>query len=79
VGLDVGEGQWSLYWTARRQPVPCRLVPVLAGWADLDGRETAADIQPRQPILVDPRKIALSARGNLLAAISMALSMSGVL
>ena len=37
-------GEWSLYWTAHRQPVPCRLVPVLAAWADLDVRESAADI-----------------------------------
>jgi len=40
VRLDAGEGQWSLYWTMRGQPVPCRLVPVLVGWADLDRRET---------------------------------------
>jgi hypothetical protein len=36
------------------RPVPCRLVPVLAGWADLDEREAAADIQARRPILIDP-------------------------
>jgi site-specific recombinase XerD len=46
--------EWSLYWTARGQPVPCRLVPVLAAWADLDERESAADIEPRHPILTDP-------------------------
>jgi hypothetical protein len=34
--------------------VPCRLVPVLAGWADLDQRESEADIEPRHPILIDP-------------------------
>ncbi len=34
--------------------MPCRLVPLLAGWADLDERESAADIEPDQPILVDP-------------------------
>ena len=50
----VGEGQWSLYWTARGAPVPCQLVPALAGWADLDRREMAADIGSRHPILIDP-------------------------
>jgi hypothetical protein len=35
--------------------VPCRLVPALARWADLDQRETAEDIEPRHPILIDPR------------------------
>jgi len=54
VRLDAGEGQWSLYWTMRGQPVPCRLVPVLVGWADLDRRETAADTGARHPILIDP-------------------------
>jgi hypothetical protein len=54
VGLDAGKGQWSLYWTARGRPMPCRLVPALAGWADLDEGETAADIHPRHPILIDP-------------------------
>jgi site-specific recombinase XerD len=54
VGLDAGGSQWSLYWTARGRPVPCRLVPLLAGWADLDERESAADIEPGHPILVDP-------------------------
>jgi len=49
VRLDAGEGQWSLYWTMRGQPVPCRLVPVLVGWADLDRRETAADIGASDP------------------------------
>ena len=53
MGLDA-EGQWSLYWAARGQPVPCRLVPVLAGWANLDQRETDAGIETRQPILIDP-------------------------
>jgi len=43
-----------LYWTARDQPVPCRRVPLLAGWADLDERERAADIEPGHPILIDP-------------------------
>lgn len=52
---DAGEaGEWSLYWTSRGQPVPCRLVPVLSGWIDLDRREAAADIEARHPILVDP-------------------------
>jgi hypothetical protein len=46
--------EWSLYWTARANPVPCRLVPVLAAWADLDERESAVDIEPRHPILTDP-------------------------
>ncbi len=46
--------EWSLYWTARGRPVPHRLVPALAGWADLDGREAAAGIQARHPILIDP-------------------------
>ena len=31
-----------------------RLAPVLAGWADLDQREDAADIGPGHPILIDP-------------------------
>jgi hypothetical protein len=53
VGLDAGS-QWSLYWTARGRPVPCRLVLLLAGWADLDECESAADIEPGHPILVDP-------------------------
>lgn len=34
--------------------MPCRLVPALAGWADLDQRETDADIAARHPILIDP-------------------------
>jgi Phage integrase, N-terminal SAM-like domain len=54
VRQQTGEGQWSLYWTARGRPVPSRLVPALAGWADLDQRETGADIAARQPILIDP-------------------------
>jgi hypothetical protein len=29
-------------------------VPALSGWADLDERESAADIEPGHPILVDP-------------------------
>ncbi|HET9898983.1 MAG TPA: site-specific integrase [Streptosporangiaceae bacterium] len=48
------DGEWQLYWTARDQPVPCRLVPVLSGWADLDQREDAADIAPGHPVLIDP-------------------------
>ncbi|HET6191103.1 MAG TPA: hypothetical protein VFE59_29370, partial [Trebonia sp.] len=28
--------------------------PVLAGWADLDQREDAADIGPGHPVLIDP-------------------------
>jgi hypothetical protein len=44
-------GQWRLYWTARGRPVPCRLVPVLAGWAGLNERESAAGIEPGHPIL----------------------------
>jgi len=54
VRQQVGEGQWSLYWTARGRPVPSRLVPALAGWADLDQRESGAGIAERQPILIDP-------------------------
>jgi Phage integrase, N-terminal SAM-like domain len=54
VGQHLGEGQWSLYWTARGQTVPCRLVPTLAAWADLDQREADADIEPWHPILIDP-------------------------
>jgi hypothetical protein len=51
----VGESrEWSLYWTARGQPVPCSLVAVLAEWADLDEREIAMDIEPGHPILIDP-------------------------
>jgi hypothetical protein len=46
--------EWSLYWTGRGQQVPCRLVPLLSGWADLDQREEAADIGARHPILTDP-------------------------
>lgn len=34
--------------------MPCRLVPLLAGWADLDERESAADIEPGHPVLIDP-------------------------
>jgi len=34
--------------------VPSRVAPVLAGWADLDQREDAADIGPGHPILIDP-------------------------
>jgi hypothetical protein len=48
-------GEWQLSWTARGQPVPCRLVPLLSGWADLDQRENAADIGARHPILIDPK------------------------
>jgi site-specific recombinase XerD len=48
------DGEWSLYWTSRGQPVPARLVLALAGWADLDQREDAADIEPGHPILMDP-------------------------
>jgi len=51
---DGDERQWSLYWAARARPVPCRLVPALAGWADVDQRESAADIEAGQPILIDP-------------------------
>ena len=47
-------GSGSLYWTTQRRPVPCGRVPVLAGWADLDQREDAADIGPGHPILIDP-------------------------
>jgi len=46
--------EWSLYWTSRGRAVPARVAPVLAGWADLDQREEAADIGPGQPILIDP-------------------------
>lgn len=46
--------EWSLYWTSRGRPVPARLAPVLAGWADLDEREDAADIGPGHPVLIDP-------------------------
>jgi hypothetical protein len=35
--------------------VSARLAPVLAGWADLDQREEAADIGPGHPILIDPQ------------------------
>jgi hypothetical protein len=35
--------------------VSARLAPALAGWADLDQREEAADIGPGHPILIDPR------------------------
>ena len=49
-----GGGQWSLYWTAHSQPVPCWLVPVLAGLGGLDERERAAGIEPGHPILIDP-------------------------
>jgi hypothetical protein len=55
VGLGEGEGQWSLYWTAGGQPLPCRLVPALAAWGDLDEREIAADIDAPSPILIDPQ------------------------
>jgi hypothetical protein len=48
------DGEWQLYWTARGRPVPCRLMPVLSGWADLDQREDAADIGPGHPVLIDP-------------------------
>ena len=48
-------GEWSLYWTSRGRTPPCRLVPVLSGWADLDQREAAVGIDERHPILVDPR------------------------
>ena len=48
------EGEWQLYWTARHRPVPCRLVPLLSGWADLDQREDVTDIGPGHPILIDP-------------------------
>jgi site-specific recombinase XerD len=54
VGQCVGGSQWSLHWTGRDQPVPCQLVPVLAGWADLDQREADADIEGGHPILIDP-------------------------
>lgn len=55
LGSDAGAaGEWSLYWIARGLPVPCRLVPVLARWADLDQREAAADVEARHPILIDP-------------------------
>jgi hypothetical protein len=40
--------------TGRGQPVPWQLLPVLAGWAELDQREMAADISPGHPILIDP-------------------------
>ena len=49
------DGEWSLYWTSRGRPVSERLAPVLAGWADLDQREEAADIGPGHPILIDPQ------------------------
>lgn len=49
------DGEWSLYWTSRGRPVSARLAPVLAGWADLDQREEAADIGPGHPILIDPQ------------------------
>jgi site-specific recombinase XerD len=44
-----------LYWTARGQGAPSRLVPALDGWADLDQREAAAGIDAGQPILIDPQ------------------------
>jgi hypothetical protein len=50
-----GDSQWSLYWTARDQPVPCQLVPMLAGWANVDQRETNVDFDARHPILIDPQ------------------------
>jgi hypothetical protein len=34
--------------------VPCRLMPLLAGWANLDERENAAGIERGHPILIDP-------------------------
>jgi hypothetical protein len=34
--------------------VPCQLVPILAERTDLDERESAADIEPGHPILIDP-------------------------
>jgi len=37
-----------------RSAGPCRLVPVLSGWADLDQGEDAADIGPGHPILIYP-------------------------
>lgn len=43
-----------MYWTACGRPVPDRLVPVLAGWADLDQREADLGIVPGSPILIDP-------------------------
>jgi len=49
------DGEWRLYWTARDRPVPCRLVPALSGWADLDRREEAAEIGPGHPVLIDPQ------------------------
>ena len=49
------DGELSLYWTSRGRPVSARLAPVLAGWADLDQREEAADIGPGHPILIDPQ------------------------
>jgi hypothetical protein len=49
-----GNTEWSLYWTARGRPVPCQLVPALAGWAGIDERERAAGIEPGHPILIDP-------------------------
>jgi len=55
MGQDWEEGQWALYWTARGRAVPCRLVPVLTEWADLDRRETGAGIDAPQPILIDPQ------------------------
>jgi len=48
-------GQWSLYWSARGQEVPCRLVLLLGRWAGLDEREAGAGIGPRDPILIDPQ------------------------
>jgi hypothetical protein len=47
--------QWLLYWTARGQEVPCRLVAQLECWSGLDQREADAGIGPRDPILIDPR------------------------
>jgi hypothetical protein len=64
VGQRVGGSQWSLYWTARDQPVPCQLVPVLAGWADLNQREVDADIERGHPILIDPELLGYDTSGQ---------------
>jgi hypothetical protein len=43
-----------MYWTARDRPVPCRLVPTLAGWAGLDERVSAPGVKQDHPIQIDP-------------------------
>lgn len=52
---EVGDAEWSLYWTDRDRRIPAGFLPLLDEWADVDARERALSIERGTPILLDPR------------------------